>query len=45
MVVANQLDNLVVDKWDKKVVVVDIIIPSDSYIRKMEHKKMRNTEG
>ena len=45
MVVANQLDFVVVDKRDKKAVVVDVAIPRDSDIRKRNMKSLRNTEG
>ena len=41
MVVANHPDIVVVNKWDKKAVVVDVAIPSDSNIRKEEHKNIK----
>ncbi|TWW64336.1 hypothetical protein D4764_03G0013440 [Takifugu flavidus] len=40
MVVANQPDIVVVDKPQNTVVVIDVAIPSDSNIRKKEHKKL-----
>lgn len=39
-VMANQLDTLVVDKWRKTAVVIDVAIPSDSKIRMKEHVKL-----
>lgn len=36
----NQLDTLVVDKVDKKAEVIDVAAPTDSNIRKKEHKKL-----
>ena len=45
MVMANQLDILVVNKWDKKVVVVDLAIPSDGNIRKKELEKPKKYQG
>ena len=38
MVVANQLDILIVIKQEKKAIVVDDAIPSDSNIRTKEHE-------
>ena len=35
-----QPDIIVVDKWYKKTVVVDVAIPSDSNIRRKEPKKL-----
>ena len=34
MWLANQSDNVVVDKQDKKAIVVDVVIPSDSIMMK-----------
>ena len=34
-----------VDKQDKKSVVVDVVIPSDSNIRKKEHEKLEKYQG
>lgn len=34
IMVANQPNIVVIDKWDKKAVVVDVAIPSDCSIRK-----------
>ncbi|TWW59398.1 hypothetical protein D4764_06G0009280 [Takifugu flavidus] len=45
MVVANQPDIVVVDKHQKTVVVIDVAIPSDSSIRKKEHKKLEKYQG
>lgn len=45
MVLANQPDMVVVEKWDKKLVVVDIAIPSDSNIRKMELEKLKKNKN
>lgn len=39
MVVGNQMDIMVANKFKKKV-VVDVAIPSDSNIGKKEHKKL-----
>lgn len=43
-VMANRL-YMVVDKWKKKAVVVDVAIPSDSNIRKKKHKKLEIYQG
>ena len=45
MLMANQLDIVVADKRDKKAVLVDVPIPSDSNIRKEEHKKFEKYKG
>lgn len=46
MLIANQLDIVVVDKAQRKAVVVDNAIPNDGNIRKKEHEKsMRNTKA
>ena len=41
ILVANQLDIVVVDKQEKKAVVVGVAISSDSNIRKEEHEKLK----
>ena len=41
MVVANQLDIVVADKWDKKMVVIDVAIPSDRNIRRKKQEKLQ----
>ena len=38
---ANQPDIVVVDKLQKKAVLTDVAIPSDSNIKKKEHEKPR----
>ena len=45
MVAANQPDNLAVDKQEKKAVVVDAAIPSDSKIRRMEQETLMKYKG
>ncbi|XP_078808275.1 uncharacterized protein LOC144994388 [Oryzias latipes] len=40
MVMANQPDIVVVDKEQRKAVVVDVAVPSDGNIRKKEHEKL-----
>ncbi len=45
MVMANQPDIVVVDKEQRKAVVVDIAIPSDCNIRKKEHEKLEKYQG
>ncbi|KAM9816571.1 carbohydrate sulfotransferase 6 isoform X4 [Syngnathus typhle] len=45
MVMANQPDIVVVDKQQKKAVVVDIAIPSDGNIRKKELEKLEKYQG
>ncbi|KAF1377421.1 hypothetical protein PFLUV_G00200640 [Perca fluviatilis] len=45
MMMANQPDILVVDKQLKKVVVIDVAIPSDSNIKKKEHEKLEKYQG
>ena len=40
MAVAYQLGIVVVDKWNKKAVLVDVVISSDINIRKKEHEKL-----
>ena len=45
MVENNQSDIVVVNKQEKKEVVVDVAIPSDSNIRKQEHEKLDNYQG
>ena len=44
MVVANQPDIVMVDQRDKKAVVVDVAITSDSNIRKKEKKKLEKSQ-
>ena len=45
MVVVNQPHIIVVDKQEKKVVVVNVAIQSDSNIRKKEQKKLEKYQG
>ncbi|XP_054913489.1 uncharacterized protein LOC129377515 [Poeciliopsis prolifica] len=45
MVMANQPDIVVVDKHQRKAVVVDVAIPSDCNIRKKEHEKLEKYQG
>uniref|UniRef100_A0A096M1X3 Uncharacterized protein n=1 Tax=Poecilia formosa TaxID=48698 RepID=A0A096M1X3_POEFO len=44
-VMANQPDIVVVDKEQRKAVVVDVAIPSDHNIRKKEHEKLEKYQG
>ena len=44
-VMANQLDIMVADKLQKKAVVVDVAISSDSNIKKKEHEKFEEYQG
>ena len=44
IVVANQPDTVGVNKQEKKVVVVDVTIPSESNIRKKEHEKLKKKQ-
>uniref|UniRef100_A0A3B3HW39 Reverse transcriptase domain-containing protein n=1 Tax=Oryzias latipes TaxID=8090 RepID=A0A3B3HW39_ORYLA len=45
MVMANQPDIVVVDKEQRKAVVVDVAVPSDGNIRKKEHEKLEKYQG
>lgn len=45
MVKANQPDIVVVDKQQKKAVVIGVAIPSDTNIRKKEDKKLEKYQG
>ena len=45
LVIANQPDIVLVDRQEKKAVVVDTIVPSDSNIKKKEHKKYGKYQG
>ncbi len=42
---ANQPDIVLIDKQQKKAVVIDVAIPSDSNIRKKEHEKLEKYQG
>ena len=42
---ANQPDIVVVDKEQKRVVVIDVAIPADANIRKKEHEKVEKYQG
>ncbi|KAF7642936.1 hypothetical protein LDENG_00248050 [Lucifuga dentata] len=42
---ANQPDMVVVDKEQKRAVVIDVTVPADSNIRKKEHQKMEKYQG
>ncbi|KAK7930437.1 hypothetical protein WMY93_006832 [Mugilogobius chulae] len=45
MVMANQPDIVVVDKEQRRAVVVDVAIPSDGNIRRKEHEKLEKYQG
>lgn len=45
MVVTSQPDVLVVDKQEKRPVVVDVAIPNDSNLRKKEQGKLEKYQG
>ena len=45
LVMANQPDIVLIDKQQKKAVVIDVAIPSDSNIRKKEHEKLEKYQG
>ncbi|XP_055359974.1 uncharacterized protein LOC129603341 [Betta splendens] len=45
MVIVNQPDIVVVDKEQRKAVVVDVAIPSNGNIRKKEHEKLEKYQG
>ncbi|KAK7886240.1 hypothetical protein WMY93_025861 [Mugilogobius chulae] len=45
MVMANQPDIVVVDKEQRRPVVVDVAIPSDGNIRRKEHEKLEKYQG
>ncbi|XP_051931065.1 uncharacterized protein LOC127607055 [Hippocampus zosterae] len=45
MVMANQPDIVIIDKGQRKAVVVDIAVPSDGNIRKKEHEKLEKYQG
>ncbi|KAF7663723.1 hypothetical protein LDENG_00203700, partial [Lucifuga dentata] len=42
---ANQPDMVVVDKEQKRAVVIDMAVPADSNIRKKEHQKIQKYQG
>ncbi|KAF7655094.1 hypothetical protein LDENG_00060930, partial [Lucifuga dentata] len=42
---ANQPDMVVVDKEQKRAVVIDVAVPADSNIRKKEHQKIQKYQG
>ena len=42
---ANQPDIVVVDREQKRVVVIDVAIPADANIRKKEHEKIEKYQG
>ncbi|KAK7886230.1 hypothetical protein WMY93_025851 [Mugilogobius chulae] len=42
---ANQPDIVVVDKEQRRAVVVDVVIPSDGNIRRKEHEKLEKYQG
>ncbi|TKS67246.1 Multidrug resistance protein 1 [Collichthys lucidus] len=44
-VLANQPDIVVLDKEQKRVVVIDVAIPADANIRKKEHEKLEKYQG
>ncbi|CAK6950273.1 uncharacterized protein LOC127616771 [Scomber scombrus] len=45
LVMANQPDILLMDKQQKKAVVIDVVIPSDNSIRKKEQEKLGKYQG
>ncbi|KAF7647953.1 hypothetical protein LDENG_00164190, partial [Lucifuga dentata] len=45
LLLANQPDMVVVDKEQKKAVVIDVAVPADSNIRKKEHEKIEKYQG
>ena len=45
MVMANQPDIAVVDKHQRTTMVIDVVIPSNSKIRKTEHEKLEKSQG
>ena len=45
LVMANQPELVLVDKHHKTAVVIDVVIPSDSNIRKKEHEKLEKYQG
>ena len=45
MVMANQPDIVIIDKQQRKAVVIDVAIPSDSNIKKKEHEKLEKYQG
>ena len=45
LVMANQPDIVLINKQQKKAVVIDVAIPSDSNIRKKEHEKLKKYQG
>ncbi|XP_051911362.1 uncharacterized protein LOC127593748 [Hippocampus zosterae] len=45
MVMANQPDIVIIDKGQRKAVVVDVAVPSDGNIRKKEHEKLEKYQG
>ncbi|KAF7665893.1 hypothetical protein LDENG_00129980 [Lucifuga dentata] len=42
---ANQPDMVVVDKEQKRAIVIDVAVPADSNIRKKEHEKIEKYQG
>ena len=42
---ANQPDILVADRQEKKTVVVDLDIPSNSNVRNKEHEELEKVQG
>ena len=42
---SNQPDIMLIDKQQKKAVVIDVAIPSDNHIRKKEHEKLEKYQG
>ncbi|XP_051920732.1 uncharacterized protein LOC127600296 isoform X1 [Hippocampus zosterae] len=45
IVMANQPDIVIIDKGQRKAVVVDVAVPSDGNIRKKEHEKLEKYQG
>lgn len=45
LVMASQLEKVVVDKQRKTVVVINVALLNDSNMRKNKHKKLENYQG
>ena len=42
---ANQPDIVLIDKQQKKALVIDLAVPSTSYMRKKEQEKLKRYQG
>lgn len=45
MVMANQPDVVVADKQQKRTIVIDVTVPSDTTTKQKEHKKLEKYQG